>query len=161
VPEPTYALLSSVLELYELYQRFSPAGPYRLELFLSPGDSQLWQAEAGRRIAAIDELIRGGNCLLANQHPRAARHVVAALWAEVRAFWREAQFAWAGKVSSVEPEKFERITQQLAVEDTDAEQVVTALGEVLAVYLLVLALRSAELAELAEPAVRRFRLAQR
>jgi hypothetical protein len=147
-----YRLLSAVQDLYDLYQRLSPAGPYRLALFhdqesggadeftaLPHNAAQLMQAAA----PALDLRIRAVSCLLAN-------HLAPATGPLSEDLLRQVFRLWAVVNPGVEPPGyFDYLLGELkrqapwAALDAAALAQQTALayrrfGEVLALYLDVL-----------------------
>jgi hypothetical protein len=131
----SFLLMDAVQDLYDLYQRASPCGPYRLPLFsdIERGDERVPQAlrDAAQR---IDTLVRGAGCLLANHLAPAALPLISALWRSVQEF----EVRWLP--SSSQPAYYGFLTRELAVTEDDAAlQAYRLFGEVLAVYLDVLA----------------------
>lgn len=127
--------MDAVQDLYDLYQRACPCGPYRLPLFgdAERGDGRVPQAlrdDAGR----IDTLLRGASCLLANHLAPAALPLIAAVWRGVQEF----EARWLPGFS--QPAYYSFLTRELATaEDDPAWQAYRLFGEVLAIYLDVFA----------------------
>ena len=132
------SLVYAVQDLYDLYQRHAPGGPYRHGLFgeaSGSGQAQLPGA-ASSRLAHANELARGVSCLLAASLPAAALATTAALWSAVRALEREL----AGD-GYCEPEYYAFLSSELERE-AGPGALATAyrlFGEVLAVLLDVCA----------------------
>jgi len=132
---PAFPLLDAVQDLYDLYQRVTPCGPYRLPLFAETERGAEHVPQALREAAGrIDTLLRGASCLLANHLAPAALPLIAAVWRSVQEF--EARFL----PGFSQPEYYSFLTRELAMaEDDAASQAYRLFGEVLAVYLDVIA----------------------
>jgi len=137
-----FELVSAVQDLYDLYMRLGPRGPYRLSLFSDPAQvDESWPSPVKRDAPRFDELARGVSCLLANDLPDAATPVIAELWRGIRSLARElAESDWR------QPAYFAFITHELArpalVNTSEAYRL---FGEILAVYLeLICELRPAQ-----------------
>lgn len=130
-----YELVSAVQDLYDLYTRQGPRGPYRLSLFSDPNEIAAdWPAAVQAHAERLDELARGVSCLLANNLDAAALPVIAEFWRSVCGLERElAGASWQ------QPAYYYFITQELR--KTSGAMPSTAyrlFGEVLAVYLDIL-----------------------
>jgi hypothetical protein len=131
-----YQLLCAVQDMYDLYTRIAPAGPYRLTLFHDPPyvATQL-AAPLRARLKRVDALIRGVSCLLGSGLCPAAMPVIAELWAETRAVER----AWL-QSTGAEPPYYGYVSKELLARSADgADAAYRLFGEVLAVLLDVLA----------------------
>lgn len=131
-PAP-FTVIAAVKDLYDLYTRINPRGPYRLSLFGdTAGISADWPAPLQDRAARLDGLIRGVGCALGNDLAVAGLAVTVALWGDVRRLEQEvsAGLRWR------EPAYYRFLTHELAQCDgSDPGQVYRLFGEVLAVYL--------------------------
>jgi hypothetical protein len=92
-----YRLLSAVQDLHDLYQRLSPAGPYRLALFHdqeSPAglDAETLPASSAQAMLAaapgIDLCVRAISCLLANHLAPASAPVCLELLRRIERLWQ-------------------------------------------------------------------------
>jgi hypothetical protein len=138
-----YELICAVQDLYELYSRFGPRGPYRMQLFHDQAPAHAsWPAAVRQRSARLDTLIRGASCLLANDLAPAALPVAGELWQEVCALERE-----LGLAQTPQPGYYTYLSQDLAHAPREAQAAYRLFGEVLAVYLDVLSLAHRETAE--------------
>lgn len=123
-------------DLYDLYQRIAPCGPYRMPLFQQEqaADPPVPPAVRGQA-QLLDTLLRGVSCLLANQLPDAALPVIAEVWRRVQAL----EAAWLPGTQPAAYYAF--LTRELQAREPDtARQACRLFGEVLAVYLDVLCL---------------------
>jgi hypothetical protein len=129
-------LLCAVQDLYDLYLRIAPCGPYRLPLFQQePAAASIVPPGVSERAQPLDALIRGVSCLLANQLPDAALPVIAELWRQVQAV--EALWLPGGQPAAY----YAFLTRELHTREPDtAAQACRLFGEVLAVYVDVLCL---------------------
>lgn len=139
----SFEIVAAVKDLYDLYSRINPRGPYRLSLFGETNADERELPEAmrhhGRR---LDALIRGAGCLLGNDLPDAALAVTVALWRELRRMEQEL----AGGALWCEPVYYGFLTHDLAVADgEDSSLVYKLFGEVLAVYLDIISQLQPEL----------------
>lgn len=155
VPAP-YNLICAVQDLHDLYQRAAPTGPYRLPLFAGEALPEAQLPEPLQQQAAyLDGLVRGATCLLANQLAPAALPVIAQLWRGVQLLEQR-----QGLLAEPAPEYYAFLTRELAGVEADAEsQAYRLLGEVLAVYLDVLCVLRAAVADGIGDAVQRLRAA--
>jgi len=127
-----FELVCAVQDLYDLYMRLGPRGPYRLSLFSDPAEvDKTWPEQVQRRAPRLDELARGVSCLLANDLAIAAAPLIGELWRAIRTLHAElAGPAWH------QPAYFSFITYELArTEEVAATDAYRLFGEVLAVYL--------------------------
>ncbi|MBN2081891.1 hypothetical protein JW859_06735 [bacterium] len=130
-----YVLVGAVQDLYDLYLRIGPQGPYRLSLFSDPAEiSADWPAPVQASAARIDQLARGVSCLLANDLAAAAPAVIAELWREVRRL--EAQLNAPGWH---EPGYYGFLTDELrGGRQLESPQAYRYFGEVLSIYLEII-----------------------
>ena len=85
-----YELVSAVQDLYDLYMRMGPRGPYRLSLFSDPSEIDAdWPPAVQTHAVRLDELARGVSCLLANDLDSSALPVIAEFWRGVVALEKE------------------------------------------------------------------------
>lgn len=138
-----YELICAVQDLYELYSRFGPRGPYRMQLFHDqlPAHAS-WPPAVRQRSAKLDVLIRGASCLLANDLAPAALPVAGELWQQVRALEHE-----LGLAPHPAPQYYAYLAHELAHAPREAQAAYRLFGEVLAVYMDVLCLAHGETAE--------------
>jgi len=130
-----YELVSAVQDLYDLYTRLGPRGPYRLSLFSDPAEvDESWPPLVKQHASRLDELTRGVSCLLANDLAQAAAPVTGELWQGIRELARElAGSAWR------QPAYFGFLTYELTrPAHLDTSDAYRLFGEVLAVYLELL-----------------------
>ena len=130
-----YILLGAVQDLYDLYLRIGPHGPYRLSLFSAPAEvGQGWPEPVRASAGRIDQLARGVSCLLANDLAAAAPAVIGELWREVRRLegrlngpgWRE-------------PAYYDFVTHELLSNSgPDSSRAYRLFGEVLSIYLEII-----------------------
>jgi hypothetical protein len=131
-----YQLVCAVQDLYDLYLRLAPTGPYRLPLFAgAAAPAPVLPAGMREQALRLDALARGVTCLLANKLPLAALPVAAEMWRGVQLLERTLA------PSAGVPQYYAYLTRELAQAEDDAErQAYRLFGEVLAVYLDVLRL---------------------
>lgn len=128
-----FEVIAAVKDLYDLYSRINPRGPYRLSLFGDQGEVGTdWPPPLQARANRLDELIRGVGCSLANDLAAPALAVTAALWNDIRRLEQEL----TGSRQRGEPEYYRFLTRELDQSaGSDQCQVYRLFGEVLAVYL--------------------------
>lgn len=127
-----FELVCAVQDLYDLYTRLGPRGPYRLSLFSDPAEvDETWPEPVQRHGQRLDELARGVSCLLANDLGGAAAPLIREFWRSVRALHAElAGPSWR------QPAYFAFITHELSrPAAVPVRQAYRLFGEVLAVYL--------------------------
>ena len=131
-----YELISAVQDLYDLYQRIGPAGHYKLSLFHnSQPVGQTWPEPVQLHAPRLDELARGVSCLLANGLIQPAPPVCGELWRGVLIL-EGALRPDPGPL----PEYYRYLSRELSKPGpAKAHSVYRLFGEVLAVYLDVLA----------------------
>lgn len=129
-----FELVCAVQDLYDLYLRLGPRGPYRLSLFSDPAEvDETWPEPVQRQAPRLDELARGVSCLLANDLARAAPPLIREMWRAVLDL--EAEVAGPGWH---QPAYFAFISHELSRPDrVAARDAYRLFGEVLAVYLEV------------------------
>jgi hypothetical protein len=128
---PPYTLILAVQDLYDLYLRLAPAGPYRMELFhdrQEPGAG--WPDGLRGSARRLELLVRGVSCLLANQLAPASFALTGRLLSEVRALHRELDGM------QTEPEYYRYLDFEVQqAEALDATLAYRLFGEVLSLYL--------------------------
>jgi len=125
------ALVDAVQDLYDLYLRLAPIGPYRMELFHERKDPGAeWPEQLRRAALGIDTLLRGASCLLANQLAPASIPLCAGVLKELRRLRME-----LGE-SGPEPEYYNYLGYELTRRGDGSNAMAYRLfGEVLALYL--------------------------
>ena len=139
VPTPPIELLGAVQDLFALYTRHGPRGPYRHSLFGEQAEAAAeWPTPVRQHAAALDVLIRGVSCLLANELAAAAPPLLGSLWRSVRRLARRLSTG-----AQREPAYYRFLTSEIGSLDASGPgDVYRLFGEVLAVYLdLLLASR--------------------
>lgn len=150
-----YQLICAVQDLYELYSREGPRGPYRMQLFHDQAQvAAHWPAAVQASAADLDLLIRGASCLLANDLAAAALPVAAELWRRVQELERS-----LGLAASPIPQYYAYLTGELRYAPRTPELAYRLFGEVLAVYLDVLGLAQPTLAAVLRPRLKQLRRA--
>ena len=138
-----FELVGAVQDLYDLYLRQGPAGPYRMELFHDQVEEPRKWPEALRKEAQLlDRVIRGVSCLMANDLAEAALPLIAEVWRGVRRIEKRAL-----RRSGKDPAYYNYISFELSIgipqpeagEAVDRNQLISKayflFGEVIAVYL--------------------------
>ena len=135
MPTPPIELLGAVQDLFALYTRHGPRGPYRHSLFGEQAEAAAeWPAPVRERAVALDVMIRGVSCLLANELAAAAPPLLGSLWRSVRQLARRLS---AG--APHEPAYYRFLTIEVNnLDATGPSDVYRLFGEVLAVYLDIL-----------------------
>jgi hypothetical protein len=135
VPSPPIELLGAVQDLFALYTRHGPRGPYRHSLFGEQAEAAAeWPQPVRERAVALDSMIRGVSCLLANELASAVPPLLSSLWRSVRQLARQLP-AGTGR----EPAYYRFLTVEVNnLAATSPADIYRLFGEVLAVYLDVL-----------------------
>lgn len=128
-------MLGAVQDLFALYTRHGPRGPYRHSLFGDQAEAAAeWPAPVRQHAVALDSMIRGVSCLLANELAAAAPPLLGSLWRSVRLLARRLS---AG--APREPAYYRFLTIEISNLDAAGRHDIYRLfGEVLAVYLDIL-----------------------
>lgn len=132
MPALPIELLGAVQDLFALYTRHGPRGPYRHSLFGDQAEAAAeWPAPVRQRAVALDSMIRGVSCLLANELAAAAPPLLGSLWRTVRHLARQLPVGATG-----EPAYYRFLTVEVDKLDAAGPQDAYRLfGEILAVYL--------------------------
>jgi len=135
VADSEYRLICAVSDLYDIYTRVNPRGPYRHTLFHDPAQTTAdWPAQIMDQAGELEELIRGISCLLANGMGRPALPVITALWQRIIRL--ERQLAGQSWQMPAYYRYIQREMQQTPAEPTTAAYYL--FGEVLAIYIDIL-----------------------
>jgi hypothetical protein len=129
-----YELICAVRDLYEIYINLAPGGPHRLALFSDAAtDPPPGPTAYAELLTRCDGLIRAVGCLLANQLAAFSGPLMAALWGDVRRLHAQV-FG-----NRPRPPYFRFLDHETAHTQLAEDEAYRVFGEVLAVYVEVLA----------------------